>query len=120
VFVIHQNTRGGGGPGEPVTMTSGRQGGEDAATTIIGARRKRDWRDMEDHERNAHQNTISISIVKNKRTSWVGEFDFYMNPLNGMILPRNMDPDWIHVEPVQIGNPNPYTSVRDVVNRVQS
>ena len=96
-FCVHQNSRSGGSPGEPVTLTSGRMGGEQEATHIITVRRKRDWKELSDHERHGHRNTVSVGASKNKRNGWTGEFDYYMNPLNGLVLPRDHDPDYVHM-----------------------
>lgn len=90
---IQQNSRSGGGPGEPVTITSGRYGGEQEATGIIGVRRKKDWKDLDEFEREAHRHTVSVSIVKNKRPpAKLGEFDYSMDENTGLILPRHESP----------------------------
>jgi hypothetical protein len=86
VFVIYQNSRSGGSPGEPVTLTSMAYGGEQQATIILGVRRKRDWKELDEYQAQAHANTVSVSAVKNKRPpAKTGEHDYYMNPNTGLI-----------------------------------
>jgi replicative DNA helicase len=96
-IVLHQNTRGRGAPGEPITMLSGAYGGEQEATVLMGIRRKRDWTDLEQWERDQHANSVTLHVVKNKRppskvTPYEG-VDFYMNPDTGLIR-RMHDDDW--------------------------
>lgn len=90
-FVIHQNSRSGGGPGEPITLTSLAFGGDREATMIIGVRRKKYDRSLRDaFERSVHEHTVSISIVKNKRPpAKLGEWDYLMDPDTGLIVPRS-------------------------------
>lgn len=88
-IVLHQQSRGRGGPGKPVTITSGTMGGEEVATILIGVRRKRDDEDLDEHERRAHANTITLHVVKNKRppariTPPKGH-DFRIDPTTGVI-----------------------------------
>lgn len=93
--VIHQNTRSRGAPGEPITLLSGGYGGEQEATILIGVRRKRDAQELEPYERDNHQNTVTIHVVKNKRppgkTTPPDGIDFYMNPATGLIRPMHDD-----------------------------
>lgn len=94
---LHQNTRGRGAPGEPITMLSGAYGGEQEATVLMGVRRKRDWAELEQWERDLHRNTITLHVVKNKRppsrvTPPEG-VDFFMEPTTGLIR-RLHDDDW--------------------------
>lgn len=86
---LHQNTRGRGAPGEPITMLSGAYGGEQEATMVLGIRRKRDWRDLDEWQRREHDKTVTVHLVKNKRppgrkTPDSG-LDFYMDPDTGLI-----------------------------------
>lgn len=88
---LHQNTRGKGAPGEPITMLSGAYGGEQEATMVIGIRRKRDWKELTDFERKDHEHTVTLHVAKNKRppgkvTPPEG-IDFWMEPDTGLIRP---------------------------------
>ena len=111
-IVLHQNTRGRGAPGEPITMMSGAYGGEDTATVLLGVRRKRDWAELEQWERETHKNTITIHVVKNKRPpakiTPTDGIDFYMDPHTGLIRRMN-DDDW----PVR--RDRPLTSSREAL-----
>ncbi len=88
-IVLHQNTRGKGAPGEPITMLSGAYGGEQEATMVIGVRRKRDSQDLDDWQRKNERNTITLHLVKNKRPpgrlSPTDGDDFFMEPETGLI-----------------------------------
>lgn len=96
-IVLHQNTRGRGAPGEPITMLSGAYGGEQEATVLMGVRRQRDWAEHDRAMREQHANTVTLHVVKNKRPpnkiTPVGGIDFYMNPDTGLIR-RLRDDDW--------------------------
>lgn len=91
-IAVHQNSRSNGSPGEPITMLSGGYGGEDAATFIIGVRRKKDWKELDEFARRQHEGTVTLHLVKNKRppgklTAPEG-IDFEMNPETGLIRVR--------------------------------
>lgn len=92
VIAVHQNSRSNGAPGEPITMLSGGYGGEDAATFIIGVRRKKDWKELDGFAREQHESTVTLHLVKNKRppgklTSTDGH-DYEMNRDTGLIRAR--------------------------------
>lgn len=94
-IVLHQNTRGRGAPGEPITMLSGAYGGEQEATMVLGVRRQRDWEDLSDHERRRHAHLVTLHVAKNKRppgrvTSHKG-VDLFIEPLTGLIRPIRED-----------------------------
>ena len=94
-IVIHQGGRGASGKGQVITMTSGKYGGEQEAIFLIGVRRKRDDESLDVWERERLKDTVSISIVKNKRppcklTAPEG-VDFYLNPDTGFIRPLHGD-----------------------------
>jgi replicative DNA helicase len=119
-IVLHQNTRGRGAPGEPITMLSGAYGGEDTATVLMGVRRKRDWQELDQWERDQHANTITLHVVKNKRppskVTPVDGIDFYMNPDTGLIR-RMKDDDW----PVRHSAPKtPLTSAHEALEAARS
>lgn len=88
-MVLHQNTRSNGGPGKPVTLTSGGFGGEAEATFVLGVRRKRDDLDLDEFLRQREENTVTLHLVKNKRPpgkkTGPDGIDFYMNPDTGLI-----------------------------------
>jgi KaiC/GvpD/RAD55 family RecA-like ATPase len=116
-IVLHQSSRSGGAGGKEVTMTSGAYGGEQQATFLIGVRRKINFfkdqiRVMEEKMENtqnatlaqklaekieyietrlipAHHDTISISLIKNKRPPMrlVPEIDFRLIAETGRLVP---------------------------------
>lgn len=88
---VHQAGRGSAGKGEIITMTSGKYGGEQEAIFLIGVRRKRDDESLDQGERIRFLNTVSVSVVKNKRppckkTAPEG-VDYWMEPETGFIRP---------------------------------
>lgn len=88
-IVLHQGTRSNAKPGSPITLVSAAFGGEQEATILLGVRRKRDFADLEASERNAHLDTVTIHLVKNKRpggklTHHDG-IDFRMDQETGLI-----------------------------------
>lgn len=113
-FVIHQTSRGSGRDGEPIDISSGAFGGEDVYTHMIGVRRKVRWYEsllqdayrayeqaqgqkredlrekIEEYElaRDAHQDTVTINLVKNKvpPCELVPEFDLTIDPRSGRLL----------------------------------
>lgn len=88
-LVVHQQTRSKGGPGQPVTITSGAYGGEAEATILVGIRRKRDDEKLDQWERDQHRDTITLHVVKNKRPpariTHPQGIDFRMDPDTGLI-----------------------------------
>lgn len=97
-MVLHQGTRGRCAPGEPITMLSMAYGGEQEGTVVIGARRKREYDQLDSWERDQHKNTITLHVVKNKRppakiTPRDG-IDFFMDPDTGII--RQLREDDLH------------------------
>lgn len=88
-MVLHQNTRSNGGPGKPVTLTSGGFGGEAEATFVIGVRRKADNIEAEEFVRQRERNTVTLHLVKNKRPpgkkTGPDGIDFFMDPDTGLI-----------------------------------
>lgn len=117
-MVLHQNTRGRGAPGEPISMMSGAYGGEQEATVLMGVRRKRDWKDLDSWEREHHANSITVHVVKNKRPpskiTPVDGIDLYMDPNTGLVR-RMKDDDW----PRAVMN-KPMTSAEDAASLVRS
>ena len=92
-MLLHQGTRTGAKPGQPITMMSGAFAGEQEATVLLGVRRQRDRDDenFTDEDRAHHANTVTLHVVKNKRpparrTPYEG-IDFLMVPQTGLIKP---------------------------------
>jgi replicative DNA helicase len=91
IVALHQGTRLNAQPGQPITITSLGYSGEQQATIIIGARRKKMDAKLDQAERPFHEKTITVHVVKNKRpggklTHYFGE-DFHMTPETGRIRP---------------------------------
>jgi len=88
-IVVHQATRSGGAPGQPISMTSMAYGGEAEGTIVIGVRRKRDNKDLDAWERQQHKDTVTIHVVKNKRppakVTKPDGIDLYLDPETGLI-----------------------------------
>jgi hypothetical protein len=120
-FVLHQTTRAGGRDGEPITIDSGRFGGEDVCTFMVGVRRQLNWykaliadaeRAYEKETSHAkrfeiqsaideyrsklaeHVNSISFTLLKNKvpPARLVPEFDMDIDWQTGTLLPRGGAP----------------------------
>lgn len=90
---IHQGSRGHSGGGQELKMNAGKYGGEQEAIIQIGVRRQRDNEDLDDYERQRHENTVSIGVIKNKRPpSKRGEEDYFMCADSGLVLPLDMAP----------------------------
>lgn len=110
VLCLHQGSRGNAGKGQKLTMQSMKYGGEAEATFVIGVRRKKDDEGLDEWERNKHANTVSISVIKNKRPpSKKGERDFALDPETGLIRPlENEDFAPVPKEPEIPGQTNIY------------
>jgi KaiC/GvpD/RAD55 family RecA-like ATPase len=124
LFVIHQSSRTGGAGGSKVTITDGAFGGEQEAFIMIGVRRKLNMikdqiMKLEERAESAglsdkayiklmeriqylredqmprHKDTITISLVKNKRPPMrlVDDIDFKLDHLTGRLLPLDLRPD---------------------------
>jgi hypothetical protein len=114
LFAIHQSSRTKGASGNKVTIDSGGYGGEQQATHMIGVRRRRsqiaarieeleekiataynpkpEWQDQLDSARadlRYHANTVTISLVKNKRPPGrlVDDLDFNLDQNTGRVTP---------------------------------
>jgi KaiC/GvpD/RAD55 family RecA-like ATPase len=96
LIVLHQGTRSGSRPGQPITILSGAYAGEQEATFIVGVRRQKD-RDDDDftwENRKYHQDKVTLHVVKNKRppsksTPYEG-VDFHMDK-TGRIRPLTIE-----------------------------
>jgi replicative DNA helicase len=93
---LHQGSRANSRPGAPITIMSAAFGGEQQATVILGVRRKRDDPSLELSERQAHQDSVTLHVVKNKRPggrlTFFGGKDFWMDPETGRIRPFSHGP----------------------------
>lgn len=114
LIVLHQASRSAGAGGQKMGISSGGYGGEQQATFLVGVRRKRDQFDtiiteldarklaasqqstidrlddlIEDarYERERHRNTITFSLLKNKRppSRLVEDTDFLLDADTGRI-----------------------------------
>jgi len=86
VLCIHQNSRGDKKRGKPMGMEGMRFGGEAEAIMVLEVYRKREDDSMDPHERGQHQDTVTVSVAKNKRPPGKkGERDFYMDAACGRI-----------------------------------
>lgn len=85
---VHQGGKGESSKGQPITLATMRFGGHAEAIFVLGVRRKRDDESLDGYERAQHKDTVSISVVKNKRPpSKKGEHDFLLDPDSGIIRP---------------------------------
>lgn len=114
LFLLHQTSRTAGADGRKMTISSGNHGGEQQATFVVGVRRKRNQyesiaddlrlriatssKDTDslqhqladaEYEIQRHRNTITFSLVKNKRPPGrlVEDTDFRLDPDTGAITP---------------------------------
>jgi replicative DNA helicase len=86
VVCLHQASRSSGGLGKSAGMSAMRYGGETEALFVLEVFRKRDDKDLDEYERQRHQTTISVAVVKNKRPpSRLGEWDLLIDPENGAV-----------------------------------
>lgn len=86
---VHQGGKGESAKGQPITLATMRFGGHAEAIFVLGCRRKRDDESLDEWERTQHADTISVSVVKNKRPpSKRGEHDYLLDPESGLIHPR--------------------------------
>lgn len=90
-ITIHQGSRGNSGGGKKLAMNAMKYGGEAEATFVLGVRRLRD--DPENEGNMRVQDTVEISLIKNKRPpSKIGEFSYYLKPESGLVLPLEQMP----------------------------
>jgi replicative DNA helicase len=123
-IVLHQSSRSQGSGGQTVTITSGGYGGESEAFIMIGVRRKINLlkeqirlleerldsvnlsdkaygkimdriRFIQDDQIPRHRDTITVSLVKNKRPpmTLVDDIDFKLDRETGRLLPLRFDGD---------------------------
>lgn len=130
MYVLHQSSRTKGSNGGKVTIDSGGFSGEQQATHMIGVRRRKSqimaaieeieakimasadpkpsWGDQLESLRvdlRRHADTITISLVKNKRppSHLVDDIDFRLDKATGRVTPLNAPPsyptaDWEQTE----------------------
>lgn len=117
MIILNQVSRTSGAGGKRLAIDSGMYGGESQATHMIGVRRKKNYywaqiRDIEErldqatnpqmiqrleqrlidiryHEMPRHEDTVSFSLLKNKRPpgTLLDEIDFRLDPQTGRIYP---------------------------------
>lgn len=93
---IHQASKSGAARGAIVDMDSMRFGGDDAATFVLGVYRKGDDKTLDDTERAAHSNTVTVNVAKNKRPpSRKGEVDLLMDPDTGAVRSLPVGGVWV-------------------------
>lgn len=111
LMVLHQTSRSAGSDGRAMTISSGGYGGEQQATFMVGVRRKKSQylsaiRELQEklpkarnpevveelireaeYDLKAHENTVTFSLVKNKRppSRLVDDTDFFLDPTTGRI-----------------------------------
>lgn len=117
-FLLHQTSRSSGSAGRKMKIDSGGFGGEQQALFMVGVRRKKNQflsliEDLEEkiatasnpnaidkyedqlrtaqYELEAHKNTITFSLVKNKRppSKLVDDTDFVLDPNTGRVQKLN-------------------------------
>lgn len=119
MLVLHQTSRSGGAGGQTLSLSSGGYGGEQQAIHLLGVRRKREYyrariallteriesgfakdtywyeklREEAEHEMIRHWNTITLSLIKNKRPpgKLVDDLDFHLDQNTGRIKPIGHD-----------------------------
>lgn len=88
LIVLRQSKRTGSSRGQAAGMEGMRYGGEDVATFVVEVYRKRDDDSMDAWERQAHENTVTVNLSKNKRPPCKkGEADLFLDPNVGTIRP---------------------------------
>lgn len=123
-FVLNQSSRSAGAGGKEVTMTSGAYGGEQQAFIMLGVRRKINMlkdqirvleeklespqlsdkaaikimdkiADIRDDQIPRHKDTITVSLVKNKRPPMrlVEDIDYRLDQDTGRLIPLWRDED---------------------------
>lgn len=91
VACIHQASRTSSVRGSSAGMESMRYGGETEAIMVLVVYRKRDNESLDEWERHAHANTLTVHLAKNKRSSKLGEVDLFIDPNTGLIRPLRDD-----------------------------
>lgn len=92
LICIHQASRGSGKRGQGRGMAAMRYGGENDAIFVLEVFRKVEDDDLDEVERDRLRNTVTVSVVKNKRPpSRKGERDLFLDPECGRV--RTLVPD---------------------------
>lgn len=100
---IHQSSRGAGKRGQAAGMGGMRYGGENDAICVLEVFRKREDPDLDEWERQAHENTVTVNVTKNKRPpAKKGMVDLFMNADTGRIEPLV---DTRPAEPAAVASP---------------
>lgn len=91
IMVLHQGSRHAAKPGKPIGIQSGSYGGEQQATFILGVSRRKDDEDLDEQDRRRHQDTVTITVPKNKRaggrTGPYDGIDHFLVGATGLIRP---------------------------------
>lgn len=104
VICLHQGSRTGSPSGQRPGMDGMRYGGENEANFVVSVWRKRDDKTLDEWERSAHTDTVSVAVEKNKRPpSKKGEATYFMDPKTGMIRPIVEDDKGAYTSSVQAG-----------------
>lgn len=83
---LHQASRGSGGHGQALGMDALRYGGENDAIYVLAVWRKKDDPSLDAWQRQQHETTITVGVVKNKRPPCRRPtHDFWFDPLTGRI-----------------------------------
>jgi replicative DNA helicase len=86
VLCLHQASRSSGARGQGAGMDAMRYGGETEALYVIEVFRKREDKDLDEWDRRRHENTLTASVVKNKRPPCkTGEVDLFIHPNTGQV-----------------------------------
>lgn len=86
VICLHQASRSSGSRGQSAGMDAMRYGGETEALYVIEVFRKREDKDLDGWDRARHENTLTASVVKNKRPPCkTGEVDLFIHPTTGQV-----------------------------------
>lgn len=112
VVCMHQASKTGAARGQVVDMDSMRFGGDDAATFVLGVYRKGEDKSLEEYERLAHAETVTVNVAKNKRPpSKKGEVDLWMDPNCGTV--RSLPPGGVWTHGMRIGSPQQLLQIQD-------
>lgn len=99
MLCIHQGSRGKTSRGQQAGLDSMEYGGEQEAHFILTVRRLMNDESLSEAERETHQNTVNVALVKSKRLPpRLGEYTFYIDPDYGLVrslhsndIPRRND-----------------------------
>lgn len=108
LICIHQGSRSKAADGQPLTMTSGAYGGEQAAFTVIGVYQRAFDPELSPSEREFYRNhpTMTVQVLKNKQRRRGGldqeGTDYRIEPDGSLVEPELADE--ISPSPMSISN----------------